>query len=35
METTKRVCFYLGCLAFCLASWYGVYVGVCHVWRML
>ena len=28
METAKRIAFYTGCLAFCIACWWGVIVLV-------
>lgn len=35
LNTLGRIGFYLGCLAFCLVSWYGIIAGASYVWRML
>jgi len=35
LNTLGRIGFYLGCLAFCIACWYGAYAGAVHVWRLL
>jgi hypothetical protein len=31
METAKRIAFYTGCLAFCIACWWGVFKLVAAV----